>query len=70
MSRRGVTAAAVERGVAPEELAGEILAERFSPRPTLSFIGIGNSGQQGSSEAERHKELRRTHFVEKTASDV
>lgn len=65
-----VNAAAAERGVAPEALAGQVVVESFPPRRKLSFIGIGSSGQPGPSVAERHKEIRREHFADKTASDV
>lgn len=65
-----VSNAAAARGVAPEELAGEVLAEQFPPRRNLGFIGIGSSAQSGGSIAEGHKQLRRDHFADKTASDV
>lgn len=42
-----VADAAAERGVAPEALAGEVLAEQFPARRKLSFIGIGSSGEGG-----------------------
>ena len=61
---------AAERGVAPEALAGEVVTEHFPVPRKLSFIGIGASGQRGESVAERRKEIRRTHFADKTASDV
>lgn len=38
-----VTAAAAERGVAPEALAGEILAEQFPARRKLGFVSLGRS---------------------------
>jgi len=38
-----VAAAAAERGVAPEALAAEVLAERFPPRRTLGFVSLGRS---------------------------
>lgn len=65
-----VNAAAAELGVAPEALAGQVVVEQFPARRRLSFIGIGSSGQSGTSIAEQHKEARRAHFADKTASDV
>lgn len=65
-----VADAAADRGLAPEALAGEVVAERFPPRRKLGFIGIGSSGQRGESVADRHKEVRRAHFADKTASDA
>lgn len=47
---------AAERGVAPEQLAGEAVAERFGSRPRLGFIGLGHSGRADGSG--RVKELR------------
>lgn len=38
-----VAAAATERGVAPEALAAEILAEQFPPRRRLGFVSLGRS---------------------------
>lgn len=38
-----VTAAAAERGVAPEALAGEVLAEQFPARRELGFVSLGRS---------------------------
>lgn len=63
-----VRTAAAARGVSPEELAGEILAEVFPPRRKLGFIGIGSSAQSGGSIAEGHKQIR-DHLDEKAASD-
>jgi hypothetical protein len=38
-----VADAAAELGVAPETLAAEVLAERFSQRRTLGFVSLGRS---------------------------
>lgn len=38
-----VADAAAERGVAPEALAGEVLAGQFPPRRKLGFAGLGRS---------------------------
>ena len=38
-----VSNAAAERGVAPEELAGEVLAERFPATRRLGFARLGRS---------------------------
>lgn len=49
-----VAAAAVERGVAPEALAAEVLAERFPPRRKLGFVSLGSSttGRRASEDEE------------------
>ena len=45
-----VAAEAARRGVAPEALVAEVVAERFlSPRP-LGIIGLGASGRSDISE--------------------
>jgi len=72
---RRLEEAAQARGVSPEQLAVEAIEDRVrsrqTPRRVPSFIGIGASGQPaGESIAERHKEIRRAHFADKTASDV
>ena len=56
------------------DLAGrhrELAAGATGERPTrrLSFIGVGASGGS-ESVAERHREIIREHFANKTASDV
>lgn len=38
-----VADAAAERGVAPEALAGEVLAEQFPARRKLGFVSLGRS---------------------------
>lgn len=38
-----VVDAAAERGIAPEELACQVLAERFPARRTLGFVSLGRS---------------------------
>lgn len=63
-----VAGAAAERGVAPEALASQVVADRFPPRRRPSFIGIGRSGH--SDTAQRHKEIIREAFGNKTARDV
>jgi hypothetical protein len=49
-----VAAAAAERGVAPEALAAEVLAERFPPRRKLGFVSLGSSttGRRASEDEE------------------
>lgn len=64
-----VNSAAAERGVAAEELARETLAHQFPAERRVSFIGIGASGG-GEAVAERHREIRKAHFADKTASDI
>ena len=50
-----VAAAAAERGVAPETLAAEVLAEQFGVRRKLGFVGIGRStsGRRASEDEDR-----------------
>jgi len=64
-----VAQVAAERGIAPEALAADTVADSFPPRRRLSFIGMGHSGG-GESIAERHEEIIREHFSKKTAGDV
>ena len=52
-----VVAVAAERGVAPEDLVAEAVTEKFPPRRTLGFIGLGHSGDGDLSG--RVRELRR-----------
>ena len=49
-----VAAAAAERGVAPEALAAEVLAERFPRRLKLGFVSLGSSttGRRASEDEE------------------
>lgn len=56
-SPSGLGAVAAERGVAPEDLVGEAVAEKFPPRRKLGFIGIGHSGRGDISA--NIKQLRR-----------
>jgi predicted transcriptional regulator len=50
---RRVTEAAAERGVAPEQLAGEAVAEQFGGRRRLAFAAIGASGSpRGAAQAD------------------
>ena len=60
--------AAAQRGVSPEALVVEAVEARFPPRRRPSFVGIGRSGQADTSE--RHKEIRREAFADKTSEDV
>lgn len=60
-----VVDAAAQRGVAPEELVGQVLTEQFPPRRRLSFIGMGRSGHTDTSE--RAKEIVGEAFAKKTA---
>lgn len=53
-----VNAAAAERGVAPEQLAGQAVADQFPARLRLGFVGLGHSGHpEGSRDlkALRHE---------------
>lgn len=48
-----VADAAAERGVAPEQVAGEAVAEKFPPRRKLAFAAIGSSSSgRGAAEAD------------------
>lgn len=62
-----VAAAAAEAGVAPEELAGRVVATSFPPRRRLGFIGMGHSGSGDLSG--RVKELCRELADEKLADE-
>lgn len=64
-----VRSAATERGLAAEELARETLSQRFPAKRPVSFIGIGASGSGGNA-AQRHNEIRRAHFADKTAPNA
>lgn len=61
-------AAAAERGVATETVAGEVLVEQFPPRRKLGFIGLGHSGNTDTSRRvkELRKELADQKFAEMT----
>jgi hypothetical protein len=63
---------AAERGTSPEDVAAEVLRTHALSRTgghRLSFIGIGRSRSRDSI-AERHEEIIRDHFADKTAADV
>lgn len=62
-----VADAAAERGVAPEELVGQVVSERFPPPRKLGFIGLGHSGRGDLSQ--RVKELRRDVAEERVAEE-
>jgi hypothetical protein len=70
---RRVEAAAVARGVSPEQVAVEAIEARLGAPGTSpqapSFIGIGASG---TSEpiGRRHRELIAERFAHKTAREV
>jgi hypothetical protein len=71
-----LAAEAARRGVSVEELVAEAVTAHFPAAPPeqparrrLSFIGIGASGG-GENVAERHREIIREHYADKTASDV
>lgn len=63
-----VAAVAAERGVAPEALAGQVLAQSFPARRRLGFIGMGRSGHDDTSE--RHKEIIDEAFASKSSDEV
>ena len=58
-----VADAAADRGLAPEDVVAEAVSERFSPRRTLGFIGLGHSGRGDLSG--RVKELRQELAAER-----
>lgn len=48
-----VNAAAAEQGIAPEQLAGQVVVEQFPARRRLSFAAIGSSSSgRRAAEAE------------------
>lgn len=52
-------------GVSPDELAARVLGEHVPGRRRLSFIGLGRSGHDDTSE--RHKEILAQAFAPKSA---
>jgi len=64
-----LAAEADRRGISPDEVLADIVAAGLPPRRRLSFIGIGHSGGR-EAVSERHEEIIRAHFADKTASDV
>jgi len=60
---------ATRRGITVDDVLAEMVAAGLPVRRRLSFIGIGHSGG-GEAVAERHQEIIRAHFADKTASDV
>jgi hypothetical protein len=63
-----VVDAAAQRGVAPEELVGQVVTEQFPPRRRLSFIGMGRSGHTDTSD--RAKKIVGEAFARKTADEA
>ncbi len=49
-----VAEAAAELGVAPETLAAEVLAERFSRPRTLGFVSLGRSTNGRRAAEDEH----------------
>jgi len=48
-----VNAAAAEQGVAPEQLAGQAVVDRFPARRHLAFAAVGASGSsRGGAQAD------------------
>ena len=74
---------AARQGKSVDSLVAEMVAKQLPPAPPaemtegedarpprrLSFIGVGASGGT-ENVAERHREIIREHFANKTASDV
>ncbi len=58
-----VAEAAAELGVAPETLAAEVLAERFSPPRKLGFVSLGRSTNG------RRQPMTRTCWLRDSAAD-
>jgi hypothetical protein len=80
---RRVAAEAARRGVSPEQVAVEAIAAQLSQeagqpsgegeqpaRQRFPFIGMGDSGPGGGDIGQRHDEILREHFANKTARDV
>lgn len=77
-----LAAEAARRGMTVDELAVALLGQQvaamdpvapapLSPgRRRFSFIGVGDSGPTGGDIAERHDELRRAAFSDRTAAEA
>jgi|tagenome__1003787_1003787.scaffolds.fasta_scaffold15081316_2 hypothetical protein len=68
-----VAAVAAERGVAPEDLARDLIGAQLpapaSPRRArFAFAGMGHSGRDDLSSS--YKQLRREALADKSARDV
>lgn len=64
-------AEATRRGVSIDVVIAESVQEHLAsapPRRTLSFVGIGSSGE--TDGAERHREIIAEAYAQKTAGDV
>jgi hypothetical protein len=57
-----VAAEAAARGLTPEELAGQVLAEQFPARRRLAFIGLGHSAGRPRSVTELRRELAKEKY--------
>jgi len=69
-TRRGTSVDALVAELVAAQLPGDTAGETDERPPRrLSFIGIGASGG-GDNVAERHQEIIREHFADKTAGDV
>jgi hypothetical protein len=64
-----VSAAAAATGTTPEQLALEAIEARFPRSPTVSFIGVGASGERRSAGRD-HRELIREAYADRPARDV
>lgn len=69
-----VSSAAAERGVAPEQVAAELVASGALSdswrRRRFAFAGMGESGPEGGDIGRRHREVIAESVAYKSARDV
>lgn len=69
-----VAGEAAERGVAPEQVAAELVASgalsASRRRQRFAFIGMGDSGPAGGDFGRRHREVIRDSSADKSAREV
>lgn len=69
-----VTGAAAERGVAPEQVAAELLTSAALTglwgRRRFGFVGLGDSGPGGGDIGRRHREAIAESVASRSARDV
>jgi hypothetical protein len=68
-----VSSAAAERGVAPEQVAAELVSSGSLSAPgrrRFAFAGMGDSGPTGGDIGRRHREVIAQSVASKSARDV